>query len=475
MVVSKKFSRRPAVTAVAILLPLWLAGCAAPEVTPEHEIEATAPQAWSAAMPDSTVVSAAEFWSQWNDPTLLTLIARVEERSPKVESALATLRAARASIQSANAALWPSATASAKAQRTRAAGESTNTYQGTLGGSWDINLAGATYARYDAALYAARAQAWALESVKDQMIAEVATAYINWRAAQEKAALIAKTLASYEETAKLAQWKADSGLGAVSDAETAMVQVKNAQVSLHSAEQSIAEYRNAIARLTALPNDQLPVPPAGTIPTTKTGLAQSIPAAVMMQRPDIRSAIESLYGAAKSVQAAKADFFPMLSLSGSIGTQAATVSALGASGTGVGALAAALSMPILNWGSLAAAEEQASANLDQAKATYRETLVEALEETDNALWAVKTTEASQPAVTQAVEHAQKAWQLAKLQYESGLGDYTQLLTAERDYWSAQESEINNRASMSNAYVTLYRVLGGAWQTRVNPSLGTPLK
>lgn len=125
----------------------------------------------------------------------------------------------------------------------------------------------------------------------------------------------------------------------------------------------------------------------------------------MMQRPDIRGAIESLYSAAKGVQATKADFFPTLSLTGSIGTQAATVSALGASGTGVGALAAALSMPILNWGSLSAAKESAEASLDLAKANYRETLVTALEETDNALWAVKTTETSQkpckkPSITQ---------------------------------------------------------------------------
>ena len=66
---------------------------------------------------------------------------------------------------------------------------------------------------------------------------------------------------------------------------------------------------------------------------------------------------------------------------------------------------------------------------------------------------------------EAVDHAKTAWQLAKLQYESGLGDYTQLLTTERNYLSTQENEINNRASMSNAYATLYRVLGGAWKAR----------
>ena len=465
MVVSKQFKYRQVNLTVMALLPLWLAGCAMPVVTPANDMQRLAPQVWSTYAQSVEAIKPAEFWAQWNDPTLLDLVERVQKSSPQVESALATLRQARASIESANAGLWPSASVGANAQRTRAMGVTENIYKANLSGSWDINLAGASYARYDAAIYNARSKAWALEAVKDQLIAQVAMAYINLRAAQEKEALIKETLISYEETAKLATWKAEAGLGDLADAETARVQVKSAEVSLYQIQKSIAEYKNAIARLIATPNDQLPVPETGRIPTTQKGLAANIPASIMMQRPDIRGAIESLYSAAKGVQATKADFFPTLSLTGSIGTQAATVSALGASGTGVGALAAALSMPILNWGSLSAAKESAEASLDLAKANYRETLVTALEETDNALWAVKTTETSQKTMQEAVDHAKTAWQLAKLQYESGLGDYTQLLTTERNYLSTQENEINNRASMSNAYATLYRVLGGAWKAR----------
>lgn len=465
MIASKEFKYRQVNLTAMVLLPLWLAACTMPVVTPENDVREVAPQRWSTNAQSVETIEPAEFWAQWNDATLLDLVERVQKSSPQVESALANLRQARASIQSTNATLWPSASIGVNTQSTRAKGTTENSYKANLSGSWDINLAGASYARYDAAIYNARSKAWALEAVKDQLIAQVATAYINLRAAQEKEALIKETLLSYEETAKLATWKAEAGLGDLADAETARVQVKSAEVSLYQIQKSIAEYKNVIARLIAVPNDQLPIPEVGKIPTVQQGLAVNIPASTMMQRPDIRQTIESLYSAAKGVQAAEADFFPTLSLSGSIGTQAATVSALGASGTGVGALAAALSMPILNWGSFNAAKESAQASLDLAKANYRGTLVTALEETDNALWAVKTTETSQKTMQEAVEHAKTAWQLAKLQYESGLGDYTQLLTTERNYLSTQESEINNRASMSNAYATLYRVLGGAWKAR----------
>ncbi len=452
-------------TLAGILVPVLLAGCAAPDIRSDETLSAVTPAAWSTDARIEAGVSPAEFWKAWHDETLERLISLVQTNSPSVESAMAALRSARAGIRSADAQLWPSVTGSAGASRTRAAGSSSNRFDGTLSGEWSINVAGAMYARYDEAILAARAKAWSLEAVKDQMKAQVATAYINLRAAEEKERLLEKMLESYRSTAQLARWKAEAGLVGQTDSEMAQVQVQSAIVRLNSIRESKAQYRNAIARLVALPNDRLDIPEKGEIPRPDAGFAVSIPAEVLMRRPDVRSALESLQAAAKGVQASQADFFPTLRLSGSLGTEAATIGALGASGTGVGMLAAALSSPILNWGSLRAAEETAQANFDQAKATYRQTLVEALEETDNALWAVKSSEMSASALEQSVLHARNAREISRLEYQSGLGDYTELLTAEREYLSAQESEIDNRAGTSNAYATLFRVLGGEWNTR----------
>ena len=167
----------------------------------------------------------------------------------------------------------------------------------------------------------------------------------------------------------------------------------------------------------------------------------------------------------KSLDVAKRNFFPTLTLTGSLGTQAATIGALGASGTGVGALAGALTMTVLNWGNLVAEEKSAQAQLDLAKANYRDTLVNALEETDNALWALDVSQRASRSLDEAVKHAKNAANLAQLSYQSGLGDYNTLLTAQRNLLSAQESAIENRASIGTAYATLYRTLGGAWTTQ----------
>ena len=138
------------------------------------------------------------------------------------------------------------------------------------------------------------------------------------------------------------------------------------------------------------------------------------------------------------------------------------MSALGASGTGIASLIGALSVPILNWGSLIAGEEEAAAALDRAQANYVGVLLDALEETDNALSGISHSERRQENLRSAVLHARSAEMLARQEYEAGIGDYTMLLSTQRSLLSSQESELSNRAERANNYILLYRAIGGGW-------------
>ena len=164
----------------------------------------------------------------------------------------------------------------------------------------------------------------------------------------------------------------------------------------------------------------------------------------------------------ENVRVAQADYFPTLSLSGSIGTAAATVGALGASGTGIGALVGALSMPFLNWGDVVAGTETQKANLDRAQAQYTQTLVAALEETENALSGIRSSAAKKMSLKTATESSQLAAQLALQQYSSGLDDYQTVLTTQRSWLTAQDNEASNQADWAIAHIDLYRALGGGW-------------
>lgn len=452
---------RPAAACLAAF-SLALSGCALQMPDTGQMMRDVTPQSWSAALPGKGDPAAMrDFWKNWNDPVLLRLVLRAEEANPDVLTALASLRAARASLLDANAALWPSASIGANAQKSRAQNVTSDTYSAAGDASWTFNLAGSSLSNRSAAYWNALAKQLSAADARELIAAETAQAYVNYRAAQAQLAVIEESVANYENTAQIAGWRAAAGTSSQAEAEQALVELGTARARIPEIKASIAEYRNAIARLTAQPADRLALG-EGPIPEPPAGLALSIPAETLMRRADVQSAAAALRSAAESLRKSQEDYFPTLSLSGSIGTQAASVGALGASGTGIAALIGALSMPVLNWGSLRAAEETAAAGLDEAKASYVSVLVKALEETDNALQGIASAEARDGVLRGAIAHAAESYRLSELEYRSGVGDYTLLLSAQLSLLTVRESLVSNQAGRANQYVMLYRSIGGAW-------------
>ena len=396
-------------------------GCAVQSPDYSRLLSDAAPQQWTAStLPAGHIAAWQDFWARWEDPVLVELITKALAANPDIETAAANLRAANASVTSANAALWPTASLGLNGSRNHADGTGRNSFSAEVSGGLSLNLAGSEFWQADAATLKAMASAYTLEDVR------AATA------------------------------------AATAEAEDALMQVASSRAQIPTLEKNIIQYRNALMRLTGCPVDELGLEPTGIIPVPPMGGAVSMPAELIEQRPDVRAAKATAEAAVKNLKSAKSDFFPTLSLSGNIGTTATAVSALGASGTGVAGLAAALAMPILNWGNLIAGEETAMANLQSAVASYRSTLLSALEETDNALTAIRSAEYRKCDLERAVSHARTAEKLARDEYGAGIGEYTMLLSTQRSLLSARESELNNRADRANSYITLYRALGGDW-------------
>ena len=201
-------------------------------------------------------------------------------------------------------------------------------------------------------------------------------------------------------------------------------------------------------------------------------LAVSLPAQTLRQRPDMRSAYYALEAASERVYEARSQWFPTLNLSGSIGTQAATITTLGASGTGVVGILAALSMPLLDWGTQVTATEQQLAALDKARATYTSTLLGALEETENALAGIGTAQRRADALERALSAAESAAELAMQQYMAGLTDYQTVLNTQRTLYTVRENEQTNKADLATQLIALYRAMGGGWTPDVK-SPGEP--
>lgn len=447
------------ITVVVFLLE----GCALPMPDTEKLVEDVLPMKWSTETPLSDE-SIETFWERWNDPVLTALIDRAESANTDVLSALASVRSARASQLAATAILWPTASLSGGTDVRRQNHETTDGYNGTGRSDWTINLAGADWTRADARELRTLAKEMTLAHTRNLVAAETAQAYINYRVAQEKLRIALANVENAEKTAEVARWRAEAGVGSRSELEDSLQRLETAKARVPEIQASEAGYRNALARLTAQAVDRIDLGEAQGIPLAPEGIAVSIPAESLMRRYDVQSALKNLEASARELKAAREDYFPSLGIRGSIGTQAATLSALGASGTGLATLAGTLSLPILNWGSLEAQEESAAAELDKNKSTYIATVVKALEETDNALQGIRSAEQRRQMVLNACTHAEKAYEYASLEYKTGVGEYTMMLTAEKALLNARESVVTNAADRSNQYVVLYRALGGAWGT-----------
>ncbi len=403
-----------------------------------------------------------QWWGAWNDESLALLVNATLQNNTDIAQAQANLRSALASLTSATSQLFPMATLGADGSRNRRNHSSTESYSADASASWSFSFGGRDVSARRAAEASASASELSLEDTKSAMTSEVARTYVNLRLAQIRLAIARQSVKSYEEAKNLTQWRYQAGLVSATDYEQANAQFENAKASIATNMHNILQYETALSRLTVLPLKTIQDLPQGDIPTPPGNLAVLIPADVISLRPDVLSARESVRAAMENVRVAQADYFPTLSLSGYIGTAAATVGALGASGTGIGALVAALSMPFLNWGDVVAGTEQQKAQLDRAQAQYTQTLVGALEETENALSGIRSSAAKKMSLKTATESSQLAAQLALQQYSSGLEDYQTVLTTQRSWLTAQDNEVSNKADWAIAHIDLYRALGGGW-------------
>lgn len=408
-----------------------------------------------------------KWWAAWHDESLTYLVKATLENNTDIAQAQANLRAAQASLLSTTSALFPTASLGADASRNRRNHSSTDTFSADASAAWSFSFGGRDVSARHAAQASAHASELSLEDTKSAMTSEVALTYVNLRLAQIRLNIAKQSVRSYEEAKNLTQWRYQAGLVSATDYEQANAQFENAKANIATNMHNILQYETALSRLTVLPLQKIQDLPAGDIPTPPADLAVSIPADVISLRPDVLAAQETVRAAMENVRVAQADFLPTLSLSGSIGTAAATVGALGASGTGIGALVGALSMPFLNWGDVVAGTETQKATLDRAQAQYTETLVGALEETENALSGIRSSAAKKMSLRTATDSSQLAAQLALQQYSSGLEDYQTVLTTQRSWLTAQDNEVSNQADWAIAHIDLYRALGGGWVPEEN--------
>lgn len=470
--------KRPLLTLTTLAAAFALTGCA---FVPKHFEGITTGEVPGFSVQERTTGDAltlaegagtedSRLWfARWDDPNVAVVARAALENNSDVSLALASLRSAKASLESSTSALFPTAGLGFDASQRRARHATTDSYGADASASWSFSFGGKNLAERRSSVASARAAAMTLEDVRAAAAGQAVSAYVQMALAQAKldcAKLSAKDL---EQTLAVVERQYVLGLVSKETLDGANSQMQTAKASVFSAEQALTESQSALMVLTHLSLAEIRAMKPTAIPQPREGLAVRISAETLNARADVQAARLDVVSAMENVSAAQAAYLPSLKLSGSYGTQAASIGALGASGSSLGVLAAALALPVLNWGSIHAETERQEAALEKAKAQYVAALFKALKETENALEAVRTGSLAKDSAAKALGSAQSARSIAKAKYEQGLEDYPAMLEADRTLISAREKLASARAQFALAHIDLYDALGGTWSIETGES------
>lgn len=460
----------------AVFLALGLAGCA-PLAAPDRTLpEIAVPATWSAtpagasdgASDDGQArssVDLARWWRNFDDPEIGVLVERALLSNTSLRAAREALAQARAVREVQAAGLLPSLGGSASAQRARpAGGHATNRFQAGLDAAWEIDLFGGRASAVEAAEADARAAEAGLAGVQVSLAAEVALAYLELRGLQNRLAIARRNLAAQNETLQLARWRAQAGLTTSVEVEQARAAAEQTAAQVPLLETGIAQASHALEVLTGQAPGALKaaLADARPVPQPVAGLAQTIPAETLRQRPDVRQAEERVSAALARVSQAEAARYPGFRLGGSIGLSALTLSGLGAGGAIFDSLLAAVSVPLFDGGALQAQVRVQQAALEQARIGYQATVLGALKEVEDALVALRGESERLARLRNAAEAAANAALLAQNRYASGLIDFQVVLDTQRTLLNTQDSVANTLSNVSAGHVRLYKALGGGW-------------
>jgi outer membrane protein, multidrug efflux system len=449
-----------------------LAGCAAgPNYAPPSAAALAVPPQYHYADNSAAQNPAqlATWWQQFNDAALTTIVDQAITRNLDIAVAISRLRQAREGVVQARSELFPTVTGSAQAGRNfSSSAKDTNSF--SLGGnaSWEADLFGGIRRNIEASKADAQSAGYDLASVRISIIAEVVTNYIQARLAQQRLANARENLRYADENLEIARWRVQAGLVSSLDAEQARTQRAQTAATIPTLESNFATASNRLAVLTGQPPGALsamldqPKP----IPTAPQNAAVGIPADTLRQRPDVRGAERSLAAATARIGVAQAQLYPGLRITGNIGTAALTAGGLFDVVTG--GLFSTLTQTIFDGGRLRSQVRSQRAVAEGAFATYRQTVLTALEDVENGLVALQTAKDRHAQFAEALDAANNTAILARSQYRTGLTDFQTLLTSEQALINARDGFATSSADQALAIVQLYRALGGGWDPLANP-------
>jgi multidrug efflux system outer membrane protein len=418
------------------------------------------------------------------DPRLQALITMALENNRDLRTAALRIEEARAQYNIQSADLWPNLNGVANGSRGRTPGSLTTTGNPVVSSSYQVGLSLASYeldffgrvrSLNDAALAQYLSTEEARKAAQISLISQVAQAYLAERAFTEQLEIAQKTLEGRDTEYKLAKQRFEVGASSELDLRLSETLVLSARVSLSQLTRQRAQAINALTLLVGKPLNDLPPAQPLSEQNIVVDIPPGLPSDLLEQRPDILSAEQQLKSANANIGAARAAFFPRISLTAGIGTASNDLSGLFDSGSRAWSFAPQILLPIFDAGRNRANLSLTEVRKNIAVANYEKTIQTAFREVADALVARGTLE-DQVRDQRAVQDAEaERLRLANLRFKNGVASSLDVLDAERDLFTAQQSLVQTRLLRLTNAIDLYRALGGGLKETTSPVVASSNK
>lgn len=462
--------RNTAKKVTAIAAAIMLSGCVS--VGPDYHAPQEKPVALQGVnAQESTQTFQAQWWKQFNDPTLEALIQRAAANSPDLKIAYARLRESRALLGVAKSQQIPDVETVANYSRAREQQPgftdqrtTITSYQAGFDASWEIDLFGGVRRSVEAARADAGASEASLQDAQVTLFAEVARYYFDLRGVQLRIDVANRDIENQRESLRLIHARSDIGTGSEQDVASATARLNFVEAQLPTL-QTLAQ--NDTSRLAVLLGERpgeldIDVSPKGFKPID-VALDIGNAGDVLQRRPDIRIAERELAAANARIGVAKADYYPHIQLGGFLGFLAGRSNDFGGAQSRAWSIAPSITWSGLNVQRVRSNVKASEARSDAALASYQRTVLQAVEDVDNAIVGYNLQRERVLKLQDQVTNSRHAADLARIRYNEGAADFLLLLDAERTQLEAEDSLADAQAAINLRAVSVYKALGGGWQ------------
>ena len=429
-------------------------------------------------------IADAPWWDVVKDPQLQALVREAIANNLDLRVATARVAEARAQYGIARSFLFPEVGVAGgySAQQVSRLSEppqgtaAGKTYQNWNAGfpiSWEIDLFGRIRREKQAAFAAYLATEEGRRAALITLVADVASTYLFLRELDLQLDVARRTVQTNEETVTFYEKRLQGGISNRLEVDRAVANRARTAVVIPQLEQQIAVAENALSLLLGRPPAPIERGEALTEQHVPPGIPAGLPAALLERRPDVLAAEQLLVAANANVGAAKALFFPTISLTGILGTVSSEFSNLLKGDANVWQVSPSLFAPIFQGGRIRRNYDAAKARFEQALAQYQKAALNSYREVANALVTVKKFGEARLELEDGVEALTDASALARSRYDTGLANYLEILNADQQLFDQELQLAQLRGEEMRAFVELYRALGGGWQPEAESTSAQP--